>query len=198
MSYRPAFQSLDLHSQYSLNMPQFPRPSDIPDAAHPESSVPVHTLPRDELLKPPSMLSHQLMGCCHPSRHNCTALGDDGRVTALYAELIRELERQIAELRTTLASREEAAALQDKRIQELELENQELKDQLRNLEEQNDFLSIRNVSEGTAPAKALLGTGHNSLGKRGEEGGKMMEAGIRQLIRSQEQGQGCRTAQSKD
>ncbi|KAJ6658181.1 hypothetical protein lerEdw1_001448, partial [Lerista edwardsae] len=163
MSYRPALQSLDLHSQYSLNMPQFPRPSDIPDGAHPVSCVPVCTLSRDELLKSHSLLSHQLMGCCHQSRHNCTALGDDGQVTALYAELIRELERQMAELRTTLASREKAAALQDKRIQELELENQELKDQLRNLEEQNDFLSIRNVAEETASARVLLGTRHNSL-----------------------------------
>ncbi|XP_066483758.1 uncharacterized protein [Tiliqua scincoides] len=150
--YRPAFRSLALHNQYSLNMPQFTRSSDVPDAAHPVSCVSVCAPSRDFLL-----------GCCHQSRHNCTAVGDEGRVTALYTELIRELEQQVAELRTTLASQEEAAAQQEKRIRELELENQELKDQLWNLEEQNDFLSAKNVAGGTTPARELLGTRHNSL-----------------------------------
>ncbi|XP_053122537.1 uncharacterized protein LOC128332154 isoform X2 [Hemicordylus capensis] len=164
MSYGHAFQRLDLHSQCSLNMPQFRRISDNPNAAHPVPYVPVCATvrPGGDFLES-SSLSHQLVGCCHQNSPKCTALGDSGRITVLYVELIRELERQMAELRRTLASREEAATKQEKRIQELELENRELKDLLQNLEEQNDFLSIRNGAGGTVPARMLLGTRHNSF-----------------------------------
>ncbi|XP_071967711.1 uncharacterized protein [Engystomops pustulosus] len=67
------------------------------------------------------------------------------RVTALYSELVRELEAQIAELHQILASRDEAAKVQEWRIQELEKENQELRRNVQTLEEQNDALSRRGV-----------------------------------------------------
>ncbi|KAM3922803.1 uncharacterized protein RB166_011875 [Leptodactylus fuscus] len=67
------------------------------------------------------------------------------RVTALYSELVRELEAQIAELHQILASRDEAAKVQQWRIQELEKENQELRRHVQTLEEQNDALSRRGI-----------------------------------------------------
>ncbi|XP_062993406.1 uncharacterized protein LOC134406083 [Elgaria multicarinata webbii] len=162
MPYGHAFPSLDLHSQCSFNMPQFRRTSSNLGDAHSAPYVPICAPagPGENLLQSPS-LSHPLMGCCHQNTHECLRLEDSGRVTALYAELIRELERQMVELRRMLASREEAAARQEKRIQELELENRKLKGLLRNLEEQNDFLSIRNGAGGTAPVRMVLGTGPN-------------------------------------
>lgn len=76
--------------------------------------------------------------------HHCTARAGS-RVTALYSELVRELEAQIAELHQILASRDEAAKVQEWRIQELEKENQELRRHVQTLEEQNDALSRRGV-----------------------------------------------------
>ncbi|KAG9474016.1 uncharacterized protein [Eleutherodactylus coqui] len=67
------------------------------------------------------------------------------RVTALYSELVRELEAQIAELHQILASRDEAAKVQEWKIQELEKENQELRRHVQTLEEQNDALSRRGL-----------------------------------------------------
>ncbi|KAE8575034.1 hypothetical protein XENTR_v10003673 [Xenopus tropicalis] len=72
---------------------------------------------------------------------HCWATRSGSRVTALYAELVRELETQVAELHEILASRDETAAVREWRIQELEAENQELKRQIQCLEEQNDELS---------------------------------------------------------
>ncbi|XP_075702737.1 uncharacterized protein LOC142666533 isoform X2 [Rhinoderma darwinii] len=67
------------------------------------------------------------------------------RVTALYSELVRELEAQIAELHQILASRDEAAKVREWRIQELEKENQELRRHVQTMEEQNDALSHRGI-----------------------------------------------------
>ncbi|XP_063314921.1 uncharacterized protein LOC134614740 [Pelobates fuscus] len=71
----------------------------------------------------------------------CWTPRSGSRVTALYAELVRELEAQVAELHQILASKDDAAALKEWKIQELEQENQALKRQILNLEEQNDALS---------------------------------------------------------
>lgn len=84
-------------------------------------------------------------GCLQgPGGHYCTARSGS-RVTALYSELVRELEAQIAELHQILASRDEAAKVQEWRIQELEKENQELRRHVQTLEEQNDALSHRGI-----------------------------------------------------
>ncbi|KAM9296721.1 uncharacterized protein PAF06_017654 [Gastrophryne carolinensis] len=82
-----------------------------------------------------------------PEEHSW-ATRSAGRVTALYAELVRELEAQVAELRQILVLRDEAATAKDWRIRELEKENQELRRQVQTLEEQNDSLSHRGVSAG--------------------------------------------------
>uniref|UniRef100_A0A8D2KRQ4 BEN domain-containing protein n=1 Tax=Varanus komodoensis TaxID=61221 RepID=A0A8D2KRQ4_VARKO len=155
MSYGHAFSSLDLHSQCSFNMPQFRSASSNPEDAHSAPYVPLCTPagPGENLLQ-----SSSLLGFCHQNNHERVSLADSSRVTVLYAELIRELERQMGELRRMLASQEEVAARQEKRIQELELENHKLKGLLWHLEEQNDFLSIRNGAGGTAPARMVLGT----------------------------------------
>ncbi|XP_034990867.1 uncharacterized protein LOC118094487 [Zootoca vivipara] len=160
MSYRQVFQNLDLHSQCPFSMPQCRRTPENAEAAHAAPYVPISAPARPgvDLSQPPS-LSHQLMGCCHQNAHECMPVRDNSRVTSLYAELIRELEQQVAELRRALASREEAAVRQEKRIQELELENRELKALIQNLEEQNDFLSIRNGAGGGTPARVVLGMG---------------------------------------
>ncbi|XP_075767760.1 uncharacterized protein LOC112545986 isoform X2 [Pelodiscus sinensis] len=84
------------------------------------------------------------------------------RVSGLYVELIKELELQVSELRNLLASREEAALWQERRIRELELENQQLKSQLRNLEEQNDLLSSSSGA-GAAAARAGPGPGNSCV-----------------------------------
>lgn len=90
------------------------------------------------------------------------------KVTGLYAELVKELELQMSELRKLLASREEAAVQQERRIKELELENQQLKSQLRNLEEENDLLSSRNGAggSGVAAVRTVLGPGAGGIGNR--------------------------------
>lgn len=165
-TYRHILQSLDLHSQCSLNMAQFRRTSGSPSAVHSIPHVSPCTPVRsgEDLLE--SSSRSKLMGFCYSNGRDCTAVGASSRITVLYAELIRELELQVVELRRLLVSREEAAAQQEKRIQELEAENSELKGLLHNLEEQNDFLSVRNEAGGIAPAKVVLRTHHNSLGKR--------------------------------
>ncbi|XP_053553537.1 uncharacterized protein LOC128644897 isoform X2 [Bombina bombina] len=74
-------------------------------------------------------------------REHCSVTIPGSRVTALYAELVRELEGQVAELNEILAARDDAAVLREQKIHELEKENQELRRQVQNLEEQNDVLS---------------------------------------------------------
>uniref|UniRef100_A0A8C5Q8Z7 BEN domain-containing protein n=1 Tax=Leptobrachium leishanense TaxID=445787 RepID=A0A8C5Q8Z7_9ANUR len=71
----------------------------------------------------------------------CWTARNGNKITALYAELVRQLEAQVAELHQIVASRDDAAAMREWRIQELEQENQELKQQIQNLEEQNDSMS---------------------------------------------------------
>ncbi|XP_029428437.1 cyclin-dependent kinase 12-like [Rhinatrema bivittatum] len=85
------------------------------------------------------------------------------RVTGLYAELIKELELQLCELQKLLASREEASVQQNRRIKQLELENQQLKSQLRSLEEQNDLLSSRSTEDCGASGRLLLDSRHSSV-----------------------------------
>lgn len=88
-------------------------------------------------------VSNRDTGCLQgPGGHHGTARSGS-RVTALYSELVRELEAQIAELHQILASRDDAAKVQEWRIQELEKENKELRRHVQTLEEQNDALSRR-------------------------------------------------------
>ncbi|XP_073539603.1 uncharacterized protein [Phyllobates terribilis] len=90
-------------------------------------------------------LSNRDAGCLQgPSGHHWSARSGS-RVTVLYSELARELEAQIAELHQILTSRDEAAEVQEWRIQELEKENQELRRHVQTLEEQNDALSRRGI-----------------------------------------------------
>ncbi|XP_044152699.1 uncharacterized protein LOC122940236 isoform X1 [Bufo gargarizans] len=90
-------------------------------------------------------VSNRDPGCLQgPGGHYWTARSGS-RVTALYSELVRELEAQIAELHQILTSRDEAAKVQEWRIQELEKENQELRRHVQTLEEQNDALSRRGI-----------------------------------------------------
>ncbi|OCT59954.1 uncharacterized protein XB5788060.S isoform X2 [Xenopus laevis] len=97
-----------------------------------------------------TLSSHSVQG------EHCWATRSGSRVTALYAELVRELETQVAELHEILASRDEAAAVREWRIQELEVENQELKRQVQCLEEQNDELSHRD-QDAPRDGERLLG-----------------------------------------
>ncbi|XP_054080451.1 uncharacterized protein LOC128919263 [Rissa tridactyla] len=64
-----------------------------------------------------------------------------GRVTGLYAQLLRELEAEVGELQRALAARDEAVLHRDRRIRQLELENRQLRSHVRSLEEENDLLS---------------------------------------------------------
>ncbi|XP_018421091.1 PREDICTED: uncharacterized protein LOC108794535 [Nanorana parkeri] len=84
------------------------------------------------------------------------------RVTSLYAELVRELETQVSDLRQILVSRDEAVALREWRIQELEKENQELRRHIQTLEEQNDALSHSDISV-TKEGGRLLGSDGNCV-----------------------------------
>ncbi|NP_001088378.1 uncharacterized protein LOC495228 [Xenopus laevis] len=93
---------------------------------------------------------------------HCWATRSGSRVTALYSELVRELETQVAELHEILASRDEAAAVREWRIQELEGENQELKRQIRCLEEQNDELSHRSP-DAPSDGNRLVGPESHSV-----------------------------------
>lgn len=124
--------------------------------------------PSPEPLESPS-LNYGLEDCCPWSGRapsgGSSISSQASKVTGLYAELVKELELQMAELRNLLASREEAAMWQERRIKELELENQQLKSQLRNLEEQNDLLSSRNGA-GAAAARTVLGSGNSCVGNR--------------------------------
>ncbi|XP_074834985.1 uncharacterized protein LOC142002635 isoform X2 [Carettochelys insculpta] len=148
---------LDLHSRRPQEGLQHTRIWDNPRAMR--SGAPALYRPSAELLRSPP-LSSGLEDCC-PGHGQAPSGGGSiscraGKVTGLYAELVKELELQVAELRNLLASREEAALWQERRIRELELENQQLKSQLRNLEEQNDLLSSSNGA-GAAAAGAGLG-----------------------------------------
>ncbi|KAM4692433.1 uncharacterized protein WCC33_017214 isoform 1-T3 [Rhinophrynus dorsalis] len=95
---------------------------------------------------------------------HCWAMRSGNRVTALYAELVRELEAQVAELHEILASRDDAAALREWKIQELEQENQALKRRVQNLEEQNDELSHR-VQDATKEEECVLRPESHCIGK---------------------------------
>ncbi|XP_072270979.1 uncharacterized protein [Pyxicephalus adspersus] len=88
------------------------------------------------------------------------ATRSSSRVTSLYAELVRELETQVAELRQILVSRDEAVAVREWRIKELEKENQELKRHIQTLEEQNDALSHTGISATNESARVLGSDGH--------------------------------------
>ncbi|KAM4622801.1 uncharacterized protein O3C94_020518 [Discoglossus pictus] len=83
-------------------------------------------------------------------RDHCPITHPGSRVTALYAELVRELEAQVAELHEILASRDNAAMLREQRIRDLEQENQELRRRVQSLEEQNDALSHREIRSPNA------------------------------------------------
>ncbi|CAM9799878.1 unnamed protein product [Bubo scandiacus] len=93
-----------------------------------------------------------------------------GRVTGLYARLLRELEVEVAELQRALAARDEAVLHRDRRIRQLELENRQLRSHVRSLEEENDLLSSGGGCGGplaTATATAtrtLLAAGTGCIG----------------------------------
>ncbi|XP_068774863.1 uncharacterized protein, partial [Struthio camelus] len=89
------------------------------------------------------------------------------RLAGLYAELLRELEAQVTELRQALASRDEAALRRDRRLRELELENRQLKSHVRRLEEENDLLSSGGgpgAPAAAAAARTLLASGTGCIG----------------------------------
>ncbi|XP_069490742.1 uncharacterized protein [Ambystoma mexicanum] len=110
---------------------------------------------------------------CSSSAQGCRATGiqadrccllPGSRVTGLYAELVKELESQVSELRKVLSSRDEVFTQQEQRIKHLEQENQQLKCQMRTLEEQNDLLSSRNEEAARADqARMLLGPGNGCV-----------------------------------
>ncbi|KAM9267527.1 uncharacterized protein RDI95_012504 [Morus bassanus] len=84
-----------------------------------------------------------------------------GRVTGLYAQLLRELEAEVGELQQELAARDEAVLRRDHRIRQLELENQQLRSHVRSLEEENDLLSSSGGGRGgplATPATAATAT----------------------------------------
>uniref|UniRef100_A0A8C8R7L7 BEN domain-containing protein n=1 Tax=Pelusios castaneus TaxID=367368 RepID=A0A8C8R7L7_9SAUR len=155
--------SLDLNSRRPQVGLERTRTLDNPRATR--SGVSVLHRPSTEQLESPS-LNYGLEDCCPWSSR--VPPGGNGvssrasKVTGLYAELVKELELQMSELRNLLTSREEAAMWQERRIKELELENQKLKSQLRNLEEQNDLLSSRNRA-GAAVARTVLGPGNSCV-----------------------------------
>ncbi|XP_056404079.1 uncharacterized protein LOC130296510 [Hyla sarda] len=131
------------------------------------SSTPRHhnatTQDLQRTIEPDRSISNRDAGCLQgPGGHYRTARSGS-RVTALYSELVRELEAQIAELHQILASRDEAAKVQECRIQELEKENQELKRHVQTLEEHNDTLSRRGIC-AIKEGDQLLGPDGQSLG----------------------------------
>ncbi|XP_074972756.1 uncharacterized protein LOC142067726 [Phalacrocorax aristotelis] len=94
-----------------------------------------------------------------------------GRVTGLYAQLLRELEAEVGELQRALAARDEAVLRRDHRIRQLELENQQLRSHVRSLEEENDLLSSSGGGRGgplataaTAASRTLLASGTGCIG----------------------------------
>lgn len=98
------------------------------------------------------------------STEQCWATRSASRVTSLYAELVRELEAQVAELRQILVSRDEAVKVREWRIQRLEKENQELRRHIQTLEEQNDSLSHSGIS-ATREGGCLLGSEDHCVGE---------------------------------
>ncbi|KAM8947844.1 uncharacterized protein RCH25_050899 [Pelodytes ibericus] len=107
--------------------------------------------------EPRTIAGHVVQG------ESCWTARSGNRVTALYAELVRELEAQVSELHQILASRDDATAQREWRIQELEQENQELKRQVQSLEEQNDVLSNR-LPGVTRESERLCGSESHSIG----------------------------------
>ncbi|XP_074117386.1 uncharacterized protein LOC141539057 isoform X2 [Sminthopsis crassicaudata] len=139
--------SLDIRAGGLQDAPRFPRTQEPLRAARPTPAQLCH--PPAQLCHPPvlSRLSTEPLEPL-PTEGACPWAARGGKVTGLYAELVKELELQMAELRRLLVSREEAVLQQERRIRELELENQQLKGQLRSLEEQNDLLSSTRGGEG--------------------------------------------------
>uniref|UniRef100_G3VUH1 BEN domain-containing protein n=2 Tax=Sarcophilus harrisii TaxID=9305 RepID=G3VUH1_SARHA len=150
--------SLDIRAGGLQDTPRFPRTQEPLRAARPTPA---------QLGPPPPVLSRLSTEPVEPlpSEGTCPWAAGGGKVTGLYAELVKELELQMAELRRLLVSREEAALRQERRIRELELENQQLKGQLRSLEEQNDLLSSTRGGEGVKEASpnSSLSAGSRSL-----------------------------------
>ncbi|KAM6043063.1 uncharacterized protein LJ206_019682 [Theristicus caerulescens] len=86
-----------------------------------------------------------------------------GRVTGLYAQLLRELEAEVAELQRAVAARDEAVLRRDCRIQQLELENRQLRSHVRSLEEENDLLSSGGGCGGPLATAATAATATRTL-----------------------------------
>uniref|UniRef100_A0A663E7C8 Uncharacterized LOC115344644 n=1 Tax=Aquila chrysaetos chrysaetos TaxID=223781 RepID=A0A663E7C8_AQUCH len=92
-----------------------------------------------------------------------------GRVTGLYAQLLRELETEVEELQRALAARDEAVLHRDRRIRQLELENRQLRNQVRSLEEENDLLSSGGgrggpLATAATATRTLLASGTGCIG----------------------------------
>ncbi|KAM7081810.1 uncharacterized protein J5F26_014536 isoform 3-T3 [Ciconia maguari] len=95
-----------------------------------------------------------------------------GRVTGLYAQLLRELEAEVGELQRALAARDEAVLQRDHRIRQLELENQQLRSHIHSLEEENDLLSsgggcggrLATAATAAATTRTLLASGTGCIG----------------------------------
>lgn len=92
-----------------------------------------------------------------------------GRVTGLYAQLLRELEMEVEELQRALAARDEAILHRDRRIRQLELENRQLRNQVRSLEEENDLLSSGGgrggpLATAATATRTLLASGTGCIG----------------------------------
>lgn len=95
-----------------------------------------------------------------------------GRVTGLYAQLLRELEAEVGELQRALAARDEAVLHRDRRIRQLELENRQLRSHVRSLEEENDLLSSGDGHGGPLATAATatrmpLASGTGCIGNSG-------------------------------
>ncbi|XP_067825452.1 uncharacterized protein [Heptranchias perlo] len=75
------------------------------------------------------------------------------KVMGLYADLVKELQGQVAELQRRGRAQAEVGSAQERRIEALEAENQQLKTQLQKLEEENDLLS--SGSEGGVAMRGL-------------------------------------------
>uniref|UniRef100_UPI00398E5621 uncharacterized protein n=1 Tax=Pristiophorus japonicus TaxID=55135 RepID=UPI00398E5621 len=71
------------------------------------------------------------------------------RVMGLYADLVQELQVQLAELQRRGRVEAELGSARERHIEALEAENRRLKDQLQKLEEENDFLSSGNERGNT-------------------------------------------------
>ncbi|XP_056672821.1 uncharacterized protein LOC103101315 isoform X2 [Monodelphis domestica] len=154
--------SLDIRPGGLQETTRFPRTPEPLRAARPTIARLCHPTPvLSRLSTEPLALSTEPLA----SEGACPWAAGGGKVTGLYAELVKELELQMAELRRLLVSREEAALRQERRIRELELENQQLKGQLRSLEEQNDLLSSTRGGAGlkASSPNTSLSSGTSSL-----------------------------------